>query len=727
MSAARIFSLTTTIIQVLCILQSIRLTLSQSSCRVLNAVTDSPQLLMRLNEDFPQFAAACGGSMLACDSISTVEDFRYYASRTGYTTTPQNYFPYDIWTTDCYFSVRCSVPITSRQTTLLSTFSLPATVLLYSTSAGNNGGPLFPFSTYNIAINRCGLEASDMTTIMLMYKQAANNKTFSINLANNNIGNFSLNMLLYYNDLFTHYFNGAFVTAQRYPSIGVFNLSQNAIQDISADPLEYFASQTYQINNYVELASNIRTRYSIAALDLSFNSISSEVSLRSLCNVDNLQRLYLQGNMLTQLSSLIFDCLPSLITLNLSFNRIFTIAPTAFSATNLQFIDLSNNRLVEVRRTMLPMTLSSLLLHNNRLANVTADLAPVFATTFVTIHGNPIDCCASVWLIDVSSNFMSMTCGQPANVTLSIAANVGCQLPQVTGITLNGTDHIVRCAHNGSSLLFNVTMSVNGQPMTPVNCPVSVTPTNPTVRQQNAIINESCAVIPGSAVMATPGSSNVQFTTSCTVQNYFGRNTSQTILLLPLEEAYQFTADYNKTPRKFSVGELVGAILAVFFLTIILVAILLFIICYRMRVARKQEEKNNQMKMYSSREKHSTPSPIIVLQREDPVTASKVSNQQTARKATIANSNYSLNDKKIPLPPTVDSIKEWEAYAATEDNDGFFDIEEEGDNSWSNLPTLQKRSSDHDDSIVSNGDKRHRSSIHKQIGNKGQITLQIVE
>jgi hypothetical protein len=488
----------------------------------------------------------------------------------------------------CYLSIKCNRQISAAGTTLLTALNLPATVQFY----GYNTVPLWPFSAYYVTLDSCGLLATDLPTVLLMYRQAPERKTFYINLVGNRIGNLSFNSLFYYNNFFQpQSFSSTTATGLRAPVVGVFNLSRNFIQDISQDSPEFYRVQRYRDTGYEERAENINIRYTINSLDLSFNNIGSEWALRSLCNVRNLHSLYLQNNQLTSIGQMLFSCLSNLTTLNISHNFISDIATTAFANTSLAFVDLSNNQLTRINGTMFPSSIRTIILRNNRITAIPSDMLRVLASASVFFDNNPVDCCASLWIANgslASTGYPSMTCANPANITLALTAQLGCQVPHVVQLAYNASDHVVRCYANGSSLLMNMSIIVANQHnrwlATPVACNVQET------ASQNNATSELCATIPGDAAAPLPGSGDARLVMTCLAENSFGRNSSQAAIQLAANDVILFTSDFGWRSRTFSIGELVGAIIAVFVLTLLLAAILLYVVVRRMRKLAEQDK-----------------------------------------------------------------------------------------------------------------------------------------
>ena len=105
----------------------------------------------------------------------------------------------------------------------------------------------------------------------------------------------------------------------------------------------------------------------VSLLDLGDNRLSSFPSSTAFSELQQLKRLYLDGNELLQLHPSQFADL-SLLTLSLARNRISGIPPRAFSGLTVEELDLSENKLLELKGESLQpvaLHLATLNLANN--------------------------------------------------------------------------------------------------------------------------------------------------------------------------------------------------------------------------------------------------------------------------------------------------------------------------------------------------------------------------
>ncbi|XP_033727712.1 leucine-rich repeat-containing protein 4B-like isoform X2 [Pecten maximus] len=138
-------------------------------------------------------------------------------------------------------------------------------------------------------------------------------------------------------------------------ALRVLNLNHNNIQQI---PNDAFSNQTsltelhMSMNKVTLIPSNaFRGLRSLEHIDLSYNKLTT-ISGTVFQNCPALTTVILRGNRLDTVAPYLFQGLHHLHTLNLQRNFLVSIGQDALVGTNLTFLDLSRNRLHDVRSTM---------------------------------------------------------------------------------------------------------------------------------------------------------------------------------------------------------------------------------------------------------------------------------------------------------------------------------------------------------------------------------------
>ncbi|XP_021365359.1 leucine-rich repeat-containing protein 4B-like [Mizuhopecten yessoensis] len=138
-------------------------------------------------------------------------------------------------------------------------------------------------------------------------------------------------------------------------ALRVLKLSHNKIQQINDDA---FVNQTslkelyMSVNKVTQIPANaFRGLRSLEHLDLSYNLLTT-ISSQAFHDCSALRILSLRGNRLDTVAPHLFQGLSHLQSVNLQRNRLFSIGQDAFVGTNITFLDMSRNRLHDVRSTM---------------------------------------------------------------------------------------------------------------------------------------------------------------------------------------------------------------------------------------------------------------------------------------------------------------------------------------------------------------------------------------
>ena len=140
----------------------------------------------------------------------------------------------------------------------------------------------------------------------------------------------------------------------RAPRLRLLNLTGNFISTLSSN-----------LKSAKSLQCGVRS--AINVLDLSYNRIAEEESLLALCCLTDILELHLKFNRIAKISTLITSCLAtSLKLLNLANNEIISLEDFALNElNNLEYLDLSSNKIAIIAKTMFPDSVKGISLRGN--------------------------------------------------------------------------------------------------------------------------------------------------------------------------------------------------------------------------------------------------------------------------------------------------------------------------------------------------------------------------
>lgn len=203
--------------------------------------------------------------------------------------------------------------------------------------------------SYDIALTKCS--SSHMPLVFNAYKYFEGAKDFTFSFIDCNINDFNLIDFVTMDTT-----NKPPLSYIRAPRLKLLNLTSNIISTISSN-----------INSSIRPKCGLRLVVNI--VDLSYNKITEEGQLLALCCTADLFELYLRHNRIEKLSPLITPCLASTLKLlDLADNEIDTLSNFAlFDFTNLEYLDLSGNKLSTISRIMFPDNVKKINLQGNNL------------------------------------------------------------------------------------------------------------------------------------------------------------------------------------------------------------------------------------------------------------------------------------------------------------------------------------------------------------------------
>jgi Leucine-rich repeat (LRR) protein len=152
-------------------------------------------------------------------------------------------------------------------------------------------------------------------------------------------------------------------------------ITQKDLEGVDKKPI---VKISFSIRDYLEyLPDVIKKRKTETKLDLSGLRLNDTDGLRDIPDLNNLQKLYLHDNQLTQLPATLFNGLNNLQKLYLHDNQLTQLPATLFNGlNNLQILYLYDNQLTELPATLFNglNNLQLLYLYDNQLTELPATL-----------------------------------------------------------------------------------------------------------------------------------------------------------------------------------------------------------------------------------------------------------------------------------------------------------------------------------------------------------------
>ena len=348
---------------------------------------------------------SCTGYFVICEYFTSVEEItNSLDSQYGRWYTP------NMWKLYCGFRFYCDFnrdSITAVKQFFAGAFMLQENIPL---------DILATLPSYDIGLAKC--DQSHMSLIFNAYKYFKGIKVFSLSFIACNIMNFNLLDLITLNEIIT-------ISYERAPRLALLNLTGNLISSVSVG-----------FSRNERLLCSFRSVVNV--LDLNYNRITAEEGLLALCCTADLHELHLGYNSINKISTLITPCLAdSLRLLNLASNAIESLNDfTLQELKNLEYLDLSSNKLSQITKSMFPKSLTHINLRNNYLLRMPDSDTVAWLQPIADISWTSITTLMSTLVSNQSTATPSVSSSTQSTEIDLMAIIVGCSVSGGTVIVL---------------------------------------------------------------------------------------------------------------------------------------------------------------------------------------------------------------------------------------------------------------------------------------------------